>query len=92
MATFEVSHITALFDYVIIATVSSGRQSRAATTKIQEEVKSLGKKVFGVEGLVNGDWVLIDIGDVILHIMQAESREFYKLEELWSIKQKEVTE
>ena len=92
LEVFTVSDITPLFDYVIIATVASGRQSRAATIKIQEDVKSLGEKVLGVEGLRDGGWVLIDIGDVVLHIMQPDIRSFYKLEELWSHNQKNTAD
>ncbi len=92
MKVFTVSDITPLFDYVVLATVASGRQSRAATIKIQEDIKSLGGKVLGVEGLSEGGWVLIDIGDVVLHIMQPDIRRFYNLEELWSHKQKNTVD
>ncbi len=82
----KVSQVTAMFDQIVIATVESGRQSRAAVQKIQELIKPYGNmKIFGVEGLETGEWVLIDMGDIVLHIMQPKTREFYNLEELWNI-------
>tara|TARA_B100000575_G_C23020480_1_gene587635 strand:- start:526 stop:822 length:297 start_codon:yes stop_codon:yes gene_type:complete len=79
----EVSAITPIFDYVIIATVESGRQSRAAVQKIRELLKELEVSIIGVEGLDNGEWVLVDTGSVVLHMMLPKTRTFYALEELW---------
>ena len=72
-----------MFDHIIIATVESGRQGRAAAQKIQELIKNSSSKLIGSEGLDSGEWVLLDFGDVILHIMQPKARKFYNLEELW---------
>ncbi len=81
----RVSAITAMFDYVIIATVESGRQSRAACEKIRDVIKPLKIKILGIEGLDSGEWVLLDTGSIVLHLMRPEARSFYNLDELWLI-------
>ncbi len=80
---FDVRHLTSMFDQVIIATAESTRQTRALANHLRETVKDLGAKVYGVEGEDSGEWVLIDLGDTIVHIMQPTARENYNLEELW---------
>ncbi len=81
----HVAAITAMFDYVIIATVESGRQSRAACEKIRDLAKPRKIKILGVEGLDSGEWVLLDTGSIVLHLMRPEARTFYNLEELWLV-------
>jgi ribosome-associated protein len=80
---FNVTHLTTLFDRVIIATADSARQAKALAVHLQERLKALGERVHGMEGEAGGDWVLIDLGDVVVHIMQPAVREYYNLEELW---------
>ena len=72
------------FDRVIVATGMSSRQTRALAKSVIEKVKENNHIVTGVEGLETGEWVLIDCGDVICHVMLPVVREYYKLEEFWS--------
>jgi ribosome-associated protein len=83
IAAFNVAHLTSLFDRVIIATADSARQAKALAVHLQEKLKALGERVYGIEGESGGDWVLIDLGDVVVHIMQPAVRQYYNLEELW---------
>ena len=80
---FDVSHLTTMFDRVVIASADSARQLKALASHVQEKTKAAGGRVYGVEGEEGGDWVLIDLGDVIVHIMQPAVRAHYNLEELW---------
>ena len=72
------------FDSVVVATGMSNRQTRALAKSVIENVKGNNKNVLGVEGLETGEWVLIDCGDIICHVMLPAVRDYYKLEELWS--------
>jgi ribosome-associated protein len=80
---FNVAHLTAMFDRVIIASADSARQLKALSSNVQEKAKAAGGRVYGVEGEDGGDWVLIDLGDIVVHIMQPAVRTHYNLEELW---------
>ncbi len=83
VAVFDVTHLTTMFDRVIIASAGSARQLKALASHVQERAKAVGGRVFGVEGEDGGDWVLIDLGDIVVHIMQPAVRAHYNLEELW---------
>lgn len=83
IVVFNVAHLSSLFDRVIIATADSTRQTKALAVHLQERLKSLGERVRGVEGESGGEWVLVDLGDVVVHIMQPAIRQYYNLEELW---------
>jgi ribosome-associated protein len=80
---FDVTHLTTLFDRVIIASADSARQLKALAGNVQEKAKAAGGRVYGVEGEESGDWMLIDLGDIVVHIMQPAARSHYNLEELW---------
>jgi ribosome-associated protein len=80
---FDVRHLTSMFDRVIIASADSARQTKALASHLQERAKAAGGRVYGVEGEDGGDWVLLDLGDIIVHIMQPAVRSHYNLEELW---------
>jgi ribosome-associated protein len=80
----EVDEMTSLFDCMIIASAGSGRQARALANNVQEKVKATGGKVYSVEGEQTGDWVLVDLGDAVVHIMLPAVREYYNLEALWA--------
>jgi len=72
-------------DYMIIATGRSQRQVGAAAERVHKAVKDLSGRPPAIEGLPMGDWVLIDSGDVIVHIFRPEVREFYNLEKMWLV-------
>jgi ribosome-associated protein len=84
IVVFDVKKMTAFFDKVIVATGDSNRQCRALASRVQEEVKAAGGKVYGIEGEKTGEWVLVDIGATVIHIMQPAIRQYYNLEELWA--------
>ena len=75
--------LTDEFDRVIIATATSNRQTRALANNVPEKVKDNGGDVLSTEGEDTGEWVLVDCGDIVVHIMQAPIRAYYNLEELW---------
>jgi ribosome-associated protein len=68
---------------VVIASGDSNRQVKALADRVQERIRELGSRVYGVEGEKAGEWVLVDLGDVVVHIMHPTVREFYNLEEVW---------
>jgi len=71
---------------VVIASASSNRQSRALAASVRDKVKERGGDVVSVEGEDTGEWVLVDLGDVVVHIMQPSIRAYYNLEEIWGAK------
>jgi ribosome-associated protein len=80
----NVRKITAQFDTIIIASGDSTRQCKALANRVREKVKEIGGTVRGVEGEQTGEWVLVDLGDTVVHIMQPAVRQYYNLEELWA--------
>lgn len=84
IVVLNVVKLTSMFDRVIIATGDSTRQVKALADNVQVKLKALGARVNGVEGAQNAEWVLIDLGSVIVHIMLPAIRTHYNLEELWS--------
>jgi ribosome-associated protein len=84
---FNVAAQTAYFERVVIASGDSNRQVNALATHVQEKLKSLGANVVGVEGRRNGEWVLVDLGDIVVHVMHPAVRSHYNLEELWGGKE-----
>ena len=83
IVVLDTSHLSSLFDCMIIASADSTRQTRAMANRVQERLKALGAAVLGVEGEREGDWVLVDLGNLIVHIMHPATRAYYNLEELW---------
>ncbi len=75
-----------LFERMIIASAQSTRQTRALADSVVVKLKQLGETVIGTEGGDSGEWVLVDLGDIIVHIMQPAVRAYYNLEELWGIR------
>jgi len=79
----DVSKLTSMTDCMIIASADSNRQTRALADNVQKKLKALGAHVLGVEGEETGEWVLVDLGAVVVHIMQPAIRDYYNLEQLW---------
>lgn len=80
----DVAKLTSMFDYVIIASATSSRQTKALANNVREKVKEAGGVILCFEGEQTGEWLLVDLGDVIVHIMQPEARAYYNLEGLWT--------
>jgi ribosome-associated protein len=80
----DVRGMTSITDYMIVASGRSNRQVRALADKVVEAAATVGVKPLGTEGQEPGEWVLIDLGDVVVHAMQPATRDFYQLEKLWS--------
>jgi len=86
IVVLNVVKLTSLFDRVIIATGDSTRQVKSLADNVQVKLKALGAKVNGVEGAQNAEWILIDLGSVVVHVMLPAIRAHYNLEELWSVR------
>ncbi len=83
IVVYNTKHLTSEFERVIIATGSSNRQTRALGYNVSHEVKEAAGEVIGMEGTDTGEWVLVDCGQAIVHILQPAMREYYNLEEVW---------
>jgi ribosome-associated protein len=83
--TLDVQHLTTVTDTMIIASGRSDRQVRAIASAIVEQCKKAGFRPIGVEGERSGEWVLVDLGGVVVHVMLPRVREFYNLEKLWDL-------
>jgi ribosome-associated protein len=79
----DVRRITSIFDWIIVASADSARQSKALARHVRDSLKEAGSKIIGTEGEESGDWILVDAGDVVAHVMQPAVRNHYNLEELW---------
>jgi ribosome-associated protein len=84
---YDTTHLTSLFDRVAIASGTSNRQTKALAASVRDKVKAKGGNVVSVEGDDTGEWVLVDLGDMIVHIMQPAIRAYYRLEEIWGDKE-----
>lgn len=84
IVSLDVAKISSIADYMVIATGTSARHVSAVADRLIDSLKKNGVRAWGAEGQDTGEWVLVDFGDVIVHIMQAETRDFYQLEKLWS--------
>ena len=80
---FDTTSLTGLFDRVVVVSATSNRQSRALAASVRDKVKERGGDVISVEGEDTGEWVLVDLGDIVVHIMQPAVRTYYHLEEIW---------
>ncbi|KAB2916684.1 MAG: ribosome silencing factor [Dechloromonas sp.] len=75
--------LTSMFDRLVIATGDSNRQVKALAQSVQDKVREAGGEVLSTEGEEAGEWVLVDLGDIVVHVMQPTVRQYYNLEELW---------
>ena len=80
----EVSQLTDVMDHLIIANGTSNRHVKALANNVIEELKTAGHRPLGIEGFDAGEWVLVDYGDTVVHVMLQAARDFYELEKLWS--------
>ncbi|HTH73506.1 MAG TPA: ribosome silencing factor [Trinickia sp.] len=83
---FNTTHLTELFDRVVVASGTSNRQTKALASSVREKVKEAGGEIISTEGEDIGEWVLVDCGDAIVHILQPALRQYYNLEEIWGDK------
>lgn len=83
------SKLSTLFERIIVASGDSNRQTRALARNVQTKVKEAGGQVLSVEGEDMGEWVLVDLGDIVVHVMQPTIRSYYAIEELWTAKPSE---
>jgi ribosome-associated protein len=86
IVVYDTARMPSMFERVVIASGDSNRQVRALADRVQDQVREAGGRVYGVEGESAGDWVLVDLGDVVVHIMHPAVRSFYNLEEVWGEK------
>lgn len=85
----DVSKLTSITDIMVIATGTSNRHAASLAHSVIDKAKESGFRPVGVEGLNEGEWVLVNLGGVIVHVMQAQTRAFYQLEKLWDFTQRE---
>jgi ribosome-associated protein len=83
IAIFNTEHLSPLFERVIIASGTSNRQTKALASSVRETVKKRGMDVLRTEGEDNGEWIIVDCGAAVAHILQPAMREYYNLEEIW---------
>jgi ribosome-associated protein len=83
IVVLDVRKLTSFYDSLVIATAESNRQVKALAHHVRDKLKEAGATVMGVEGEETGEWVLVDCGDIVVHIMQPAVRAYYNLEELW---------
>jgi ribosome-associated protein len=81
----DVRRLTSVTDYLLIASGTSDRHVRSMADSVAQAAKAAGQIPLGVEGQDAGEWVLVDLVDVVVHVMQPRVREFYKLEDLWAV-------
>jgi len=85
ITVLDVRKKTTVTDWLVIATGTSSRHVKSIANNVIVEAKKAGKPPIGIEGEDDGEWVLVDLGDVIVHVMQQQVREYYDLESLWSV-------
>ena len=84
LVSLDVRELTDIADYMLVASGTSDRHVRSIADKVVDELRDQGVRPLGVEGEQAGDWVLLDYGDVVVHVMRQPTRDFYELEKLWA--------
>jgi len=90
VTALNVKKLTSMTDYMVIASGESSRQVKALARNVVDKLKQAGAEIVGMEGEETGEWVLVDLGNVIVHIMHPAVREYYNLEALWTAVPKKV--
>jgi len=83
ITVIDVRKKTSIADYMIIASANSNRQTKALARHLKDTLKGIGKGVMSIEGEGDGEWVLVDLNEVLVHIMLPTTRAYFNLEELW---------
>ncbi|MCT8388655.1 ribosome silencing factor [Leuconostoc holzapfelii] len=83
IVALDMQQVSLMADYFVIADAASNRQVQAIVTEVKDKIQAAGGEVKLIEGFQAADWVLIDLGDVIVHVFSTEQRDFYNLERLW---------
>jgi ribosome-associated protein len=79
----DVRKVTSIFDWIVVASADSARQTKALSRHVRDRLVQAGSSIIGTEGEDSGDWILVDAGDVVAHVMQPAVRQYYNLEELY---------
>jgi ribosome-associated protein len=85
LRVLDVRGITTITDTMMICTGTSSRHVAALARNVVDKAREAGLKSMGIEGLEEGEWALVDLGEVVVHVMQAQTRAFYQLEKLWDM-------
>jgi len=80
----DVRKLTSICDWIVVASADSARQTKALSRHVRDRLKEAGASIVGTEGEDAGEWILVDAGDIVAHVMQPAVREYYNLEELWA--------
>lgn len=83
IVAIDVRKVTSMFDWIIVASADSSRQTKSLARHVRDKLKESGSAIIGTEGEESGEWVLVDAGDIVAHVMQPAVRQYYNLEELW---------
>jgi ribosome-associated protein len=83
IVAIDVRKLTAIFDWIVVASADSARQTKALSRHLVDTLREAGCAIIGTEGEDSGEWILVDAGDVVAHVFQPAVREYYNLEELW---------
>lgn len=86
LQVFDTEHLSSLFDRVVIASGTSNRQTRALASSVRDKVREAGHPKPRIEGEDNGEWIVVDCGSVVAHVMQPAIRQYYHLEDIWGDK------
>ncbi|MFT9266797.1 ribosome silencing factor [Oenococcus sp.] len=84
IVALDIQNISFISDYFVIASADTSRQVKAIANELIDQLSQTGRAPLQIEGLSQGDWVLIDFGDIVVHLFTSEQRDYYKLEHLWS--------
>jgi len=83
IVVFDTARMPSMFERVVIASGDSTRQVKALADSVRDRLGAMGARVYGVEGEAGGEWILVDLGDIIVHVMHPAVRSHYNLEEIW---------